>query len=175
MSNPWPHDERAFGDLLRQEARATEPKFSEPLHQSICQAVRQFKADQISIQPAGSGRVRLWWAPLAVTVFVLAAIFARRADNPAQAPEHSPPPALHPNPITIAHLHGAPSLPGLVDRAAIEVDRLISDKLVAEQLTYLEHDARVLANAVTGGSLRRFVQPAAHAREPGRGRTPPEG
>jgi hypothetical protein len=174
MNNPWSHDERsrderALGDLLRQEARAVQAEFSEPLHQNICQAVRQLKADEISLEHSSRGRARPRLAGLAVAaVVVLAAVFAWRNGNPAKVPQHAAPPAPVASPMTMAHLPGAPSLPGMMDRAAIEVDRLISDKLVVEQWAYLEHDARLLANALTGGSLRRFVQPAGSEREPNR-------
>ena len=163
MNNPWSHDERArderaLGDLLRQEVRAAQAEFSEPLHQNICHAVRQVKADEISLEHPSRGRVRPRLAGLAVAaVVVLAAMFGWRSGNPAKVPQ---PPAPVASPMPMAHLPGAPSLPGMMDRAAIEVDRLISDKLVVEQWAYLEHDVRLLANALTGGSLRRFVQPA---------------
>jgi hypothetical protein len=181
MNSPWSHDERArdervLGDLLRQEARAAQAGFSEPLHRNICQAVRQLKADEISLEHPSRGRVRPRLAGLAVAaVVVLAAVFAWRTGSPAKVPQPPASPAPVASPMPMAHLPGAPSLPGMMDRAAIEVDRLISDKLVVEQWAYLEHDACLLANAVTGGSLRRFVQPASSAREPNRSRTRPEG
>ena len=47
MSNPRSQDERAFGELLRQERRKTDqPEFSRAFaSQDICYAVRQSQAD----------------------------------------------------------------------------------------------------------------------------------
>ncbi|HEY5313412.1 MAG TPA: hypothetical protein VIK18_12875 [Pirellulales bacterium] len=50
-----------------------------------------------------------------------------------------------------------------MDRAATQAGEFVNQKLVAKQLAYLEHDARVLASAMTGGSLDSILslQPAA--------------
>jgi hypothetical protein len=158
MSKPSSRAEQSFGDLLRQEARASQPGFSGPLHSDICHAVRQLKADQLVIQHAGVARMRRLWSSLAVAaVVVLVTIVAWRTDRPAEIPERRQAHAA--DPAAIAQLPGTPSLSEWVDRVALNVDRRIADTFVTEQLAYLEHDTRVLASAVTGGSLLRFVEP----------------
>jgi hypothetical protein len=176
MSNPRSQDERAFGELLRQEAQAGQPEFSERLHRDICYAVRQSHADHVSNRvPHRRGPLWRWALPAAAAVLMLAVFFGWRNGNLFHFAEHRVPGASDPGSIAVAHLPAAPSLPGLMDRAALEVDRLITEKLVAEQWAYLEHDALVLANAVTGGSLRRFVQPSAGAPAVDHAQSRPEG
>jgi hypothetical protein len=174
LNNPRPHDESAFGELLRREAKAHQPEFSERLHQDVCHAVRQSQADRVSLAP--HHRVAHWlWAPLAVAaLLVLAVCWGWQSGGFFHVTQRGPVDS-EPSPVVAAHLSTAPSLPGLMDQAALEVDRLISEKLVTEQLAYLEHDALVLANAVTGGSLRRFVPPAAATPAAEQRRPQPDG
>jgi hypothetical protein len=163
LNNPRPHDESAFGELLRREAKASHPDFSERLHQDICHAVRQSQADQVSLPLINRGVTQRRWASLAVAAAVVLAIFWGWQSGSFIHVLERGPIGPEPSPVVAAHMPATPSLPGLMDRAALEVDRLISEKLVTEQWAYLEHDALVLANAVTGGSLRRFVPPAVGA------------
>jgi len=174
LSKPRPHDESAFGELLRGEAKASQPGFSERLHQDICHAVRQSQADRVLLPLTEHPRTHWRWAPLAVAaVLVLAIFWGWRSGGFVHVPQRGPA-GLEPGSIMANDLPAAPSLPRLMDQAALEVDRLIGEKLVTEQWAYLEHDALVLANAVTGGSLRRFVPPTPAA--PAADRRPrPEG
>ena len=148
MTKKWSDDEASFGELLRQEARAAMQPFSESLHERICRAARQFRADEASAALAiGGSKTRLGWASLAfAAVCLMVAAIAWQAQRAPHAPQIR---AVAPaeNELVSTPVR---SLPGLADLAAVEAGRLIDRQLLATQLAYLEHDAGLLARMLTG-------------------------
>src|SRR6185437_8872847 len=101
--------------------------FSERLHRNICQAVRRVQADAVSL-PAVRGPWGVWpWATLAVAAVLLMALVFAWA-NPKLSVDGQPnSQATDPAFIAVAQSPGPPLLPGLMGRAALEVDRLIAE------------------------------------------------
>jgi ferric-dicitrate binding protein FerR (iron transport regulator) len=157
-----PSSDREFAQRLREEAHAYESKFSEAVHRRICDAVLEQRVPGIKLAHADNRPGSRVWAALASAAVILLAItLAWRFDKPVDDANHSPSIAAGNLPREILIVApDASSLPVMVDRAALRVDRMLDDELLLEQWAYLEHDARVLAYAVTGDSLRAFLQPA---------------
>jgi len=111
----------------------------------------------------------MWAALASAAVILLAITLARRGEKSTDVTTSAPSKvAGNTTREIVVATPVAGSLPVIVDRASLQVDRMLRDKLVLEQWAYLEHDARVLAYAVTGNSLRAFLHPAALLHEPER-------
>jgi len=163
-------EEQRLARRLEQEARATQPAFSESLHARICQAIEE-EVEPARARPAGTPRKRAGWLPVAVaaTLLVGAALWAlwwtgplHPGSTPIVESSHPAPPSVAPavapavapslvpdddRAVAVADVSDAVADPDTITRPTGEVaehfGRLVDEAISEGQWAYLDHDVGV--------------------------------
>ena len=173
VNQPWFQDERAFGEPLRRECGRTQVLATAARSDLPRRPSRGPTAPRPSIRAT---HPVLLWSPVALAAaVVLAAIVVWRSDllngprrascDAARAGCAASSSGRYPG----GRGYDQCALVAGLNGRAMCADQFLQE-LVAEQLAYLEHDVRVLASAMTGGSLDSILSLQPAARQPNRSR-----